>query len=179
MRIPRPPRRLRVRVAQVFTPMSPRQPRAFRPAWWTLAGWYTRTAVGCGPTVQQPAAGPRSGGTGDDHNGRRSRWWRHPWVGGIGGATTYHPASRTGARADIVPARAITAPPVGLAQHQARSEPQPAATAYGPTPTARVRVVLLPHARAEPSDTPSDTPANNPRTGRVTGMNQGDSGFRK
>ena len=175
MRIPGPPRRLRARVARVSTPMSPRQPRAFRPAWWTLVGWYTRTAVGCDPTVQQPAAGPRSGGTGDQHNGRRSRWWRRPWVGGIGGATTYHPASRTGARADIVPARAIAAPPVGLAQHQARSEPQPAATAHGPTPAARVRVVLLPHARAEPSD----TQANNPRTGRVTGMNQDDSGFRK
>ena len=161
MRIPGPPRRLRVRVARVSTPMSPRQPRALRPAWWNLAGWYTRTAVGCDPTVQQPAAGPRSGGTGDEHNGRRSRWWRRPWVGGIGGATTYYPAyypaSRTGARADIVTARAITAPPVGLAQHQALSEPQPAATAHGPTPTARVRVVLLPHAPGPSPVTPKPT----------------------
>jgi len=104
MRIRGPSRRLRVRVARVSTPISPHQPRAFRPAWWALVGWSARITVGCGPTVQQPAA-----------------------------------------------------------------------TAHGPAPATRVRVVLLPHARAEPPD----TQANNRRTGGVTGMNQGDSGFRK
>jgi hypothetical protein len=138
-------------------------------------GWSARTAVGHGPTVQQPAAETRSGGSGEKDNGRRSRWWRCPWVGGIGGATTYCPACRTGARADIVATQAVTQPPVGLAQHQALSAPQPAATANGPIPATRVRVVLLPHARTEPMD----TQANNRHTGRTTGMNQGDSWFRK
>jgi hypothetical protein len=168
MRIRGPSRRLRVRVARVSTPMSPHQPRTFRPAWWALVGWSARITVGCGPTVQQPAAETRSGGSGDEYSGRRSRWWRRPWVGGIGGATAYRPASRTGSRADIVAARDVTPPPVDLAQHQALSAPQPAAIAHGPAPATRVRVVLLPHARAEPPD----TQANNRRRG-ITGMNQG------
>ena len=175
MRIPGPSRRLRVRVAQVSTPMSPHQPRAFRPAWWALVGWSARTAVGHGPTVQQPAAETRSGGSGDEYSGRRSRWWRRPWVGGIGGATTYPPTSRTGSRADIVAARDVTPPPVDLAQHQPLNAPQPATTTHNPAPATRVRVVLLPHARAGLPD----TQANNRRPGRVTDMNQGDSGFRK
>jgi hypothetical protein len=154
MRIPGPSRRLRVRVARVSTLVSPRQPRAFRPAWWALVGWSARTTVGCGPTVQQPAAGTRSGGSGDEYSGRRSRWWRRPWVGGIGGATAYRPTSRTGSRADIVAARDVTPPPV----HQALSAPQPAVIAHDPVPATRVRVVLLPHARASPP-TPKPTTA--------------------
>jgi hypothetical protein len=165
MHIPGPSRWLKVRVARVSTPISPHQPPAFHPTWCAFVGWSARTAVGHGPTVEQPAAETRSGGSGEKYNGRRSRWWRRPWVGGIGGATTYRRASRTGARADTVATQVVTPPPVGLAQHQALSAPQPAATVNGPTPATRVRVVLLPHARTEPTG----TQANNRHPGRTGG----------
>jgi hypothetical protein len=171
MRIPGPSRRLRLRVARVFSPMSPSQPPAFHPVWWVLVGWSTRTAVGHGPTVQQPAAETRSEGSGNEYSGRRFRRWRHPWVGGIGGAIADLPASRAGARADIVAALGVARPPVRLAQHQALSALHPAATAHGPAPATRVRVVLLPHTRTEPPD----IQANNRRTERSKSMNQGDS----
>jgi hypothetical protein len=158
MRIPGPSRRLRVRVARVFCPMSPRQPRAFHPVWWGLVGWSTRTAVGHGRTVQPPAAGTRREGSGNEDSGRRFRRWRHPWVGGIGGATADLPAPRAAARTDIVAALGVTRPPVRLAQHQALSALHPAATAPGPAPATRVRVVLLPHTRTEPL-TSEPTPA--------------------
>jgi hypothetical protein len=152
MRISGPSRRLRLRVARVSPPMSPSRPRAFHPAWWALVGWSARALVGHGSTVQQPAAGTRSGGSGDEYSGRRSRRWRRPWVGGIGGAIAYLPVFRAGARADIVVAVDVPRPPVSLVQHQALSALQPAATANGPTPATRVRVVLLPHPRTEPTD---------------------------
>jgi hypothetical protein len=52
---------------------------------------------------------------------------------------------------------------------QALSALQSAATAHG-LPATRRRVVLLPHARTEPTD----TRANNRRAGRVTCMNHDD-----
>lgn len=52
---------------------------------------------------------------------------------------------------DIVAILGVTPGVVGLAQHQALGALRPAATA-GPLP-ARKRVVLLPHARTEATDT--------------------------
>jgi hypothetical protein len=171
MRIPAPSRRLRLHLARVSLLDVTKPAPSLRPAWWALVGWPTRTAVGHGPTLQQPAAETRSGGSGNKDSGRRSRRWRHSWVGGIGGATPYLPASRAEARADIVLARGITRPPVSLAQHQALSARQPVVTAHGPAPATRVRLVLLPHTRAEPTDTRT----HNRRTERGQGMNHGDS----
>jgi Sigma-70, region 4 len=72
---------------------------------------------------------------------------------------------------DIVAALGVTPAAVRLAHSQALSALQPAATAYGPPPVTRVRVVLLPHARNKPTD----TPPGNRRAGRATGMNHDDS----
>jgi hypothetical protein len=135
VRIPGLSRRLRVRLVRMSSPMSSSQPRAFRPPWWAFVGWSTRNAVGHGPTGWQPAAETRSGGSGDEYYGRRPRWWwRRPWVGGIGGATTYRPACRAGAHPDIEATQGVTRSPVRLTQHQALSPPQPAASAHGPAP---------------------------------------------
>jgi hypothetical protein len=72
---------------------------------------------------------------------------------------------------DIVAALGVTPAAVRLAQDQALSALQPAATANGPPPATRGRVVLLPHARIGPTGTrPHDR-----RTGRVNGMNQNGS----
>ncbi len=172
MRIPGLSRRLRVRLARMSSPMSPSQPRAFRPPWWAFVGWSPRNAVVHGPTVWHPGAETRSGGSGDDYYGRRPRWWRRrPWVGVIGGATTYRPACRAGARPDIEATQGVTRSPVRLTQHQALSPPQPAASAHGPAPATRVRVVLLPHARTKPTD----APASNRRTEGVQDREQGNS----
>ena len=46
--------------------------------------------------IQRPAAATRNGGSGECSG--RSRRWRRPWMGGIGGATAYLPACRAGAR---------------------------------------------------------------------------------
>lgn len=70
---------------------------------------------------------------------------------------------------DIVAILGVTPGVVGLAQHQALGALRPPATANGPPP-ARKRVVLLPHARTEPTD----TRPNNRLTGRGPGMNQDD-----
>jgi hypothetical protein len=67
---------------------------------------------------------------------------------------------------DIVALLGLTPGVVGLAQHQALGALRPTATAHGPPP-ARKRVVLLPHARTEPTD----TRPNNRRTGRGPGVN--------
>ncbi len=72
---------------------------------------------------------------------------------------------------DVVAALGVTPVAIRLAQQQALSALQPTATANGPPPAARQRVVLLPHARTELSD----TRPNNRCTGRATGMDQGDS----
>ncbi|MGH4011014.1 MAG: sigma factor-like helix-turn-helix DNA-binding protein [Pseudonocardiaceae bacterium] len=69
---------------------------------------------------------------------------------------------------DIVAALGVAPAAVHLAQHQALTALQPAATANGPPPAARVRVVLLPHGRTEPAD----TDPNNCGAGRANGMNQ-------
>jgi hypothetical protein len=71
---------------------------------------------------------------------------------------------------DIVAILGVTPGVVGLAQHQALGALRPAATAHGPPP-ARKRVVLLPHARTEPTD----TRPNNHRTGRGPGVNPDDA----
>lgn len=174
MRIPGPSRRLRSPLARMSPTNSPHQPRALRLVWWALMSRSAQTPVGHDPTVQQPAPGTRSRGPGEEHSGSRSRWWR-PWVGkSIDGATPYlSSASRAGVRSDIVATPVVTQPPIRLTQHQALSAPQPAVTADSPTPATRVRVVLLPHARTEPTA----TQANNRRTGRVTRLNQGDSSW--
>lgn len=72
---------------------------------------------------------------------------------------------------DVVAALGVTPAAIRLAQQQALSALQPTATANGPPPAARQRVVLLPHARTELI---GNRP-NNRRTGRATGMDQGDS----
>jgi hypothetical protein len=71
---------------------------------------------------------------------------------------------------DIVAALGVTPAAIHRAQ-QALSALQPAATAHGPPPATRGRVVLLPHARTEPTD----TRAHNRRAGRATGMNHDES----
>jgi sigma-70-like protein len=72
---------------------------------------------------------------------------------------------------NIVDALGVTPTAIRLAEQQALSALQPAATANGPPPAARQRVVLLPHARTEPTAT---RPTNR-RAGRVTGMDQDNS----
>jgi hypothetical protein len=72
---------------------------------------------------------------------------------------------------DIVAALGVTPAAVRLAQDQALSALQPAATANGPPPGTRGRVVLLPHAQTEPPN----TRPHNRRTGRANGMNQNGS----
>jgi hypothetical protein len=66
----------------------------------------------------------------------------------------------------IVAALGVTPAAICLAEDQALSALQPAASAHGPPPATRVRVVLLPHAEA------TDTRAHHRRTGRTNGMNQ-------
>jgi hypothetical protein len=69
---------------------------------------------------------------------------------------------------DIVAALGVTPAAVHLAQDQALSALQPTASANGPPPATRQRVVLLPHAPIEPAD----TRPHHRRTGRTNGMNQ-------
>jgi hypothetical protein len=65
--------------------------RVLRPEWLALVGWSARAPVGHGRSgFQRPAAGTRSGGPGEEYSGR-SRRWRCPWRGGIGGATAAYP----------------------------------------------------------------------------------------
>jgi DNA-directed RNA polymerase specialized sigma24 family protein len=54
---------------------------------------------------------------------------------------------------DIVATLGVTSAVVRRAQHQALSTLQPAATADGPPPATRQRVVLLPHVRNHPTIT--------------------------
>ena len=72
---------------------------------------------------------------------------------------------------DIVAALGVTPAAICRAQHQALSALQPAATAHGPPPATRQRVVLLPHARTEPTN----TRRGNRRRGGVHRMNHDDS----
>jgi hypothetical protein len=72
---------------------------------------------------------------------------------------------------DIVVALGVTPAVVCRAEHQALIALRPAASAHGPPPAARQRVVLLPHARTEPANT---RPGNR-RAGGGKGMNQDDS----
>jgi hypothetical protein len=67
---------------------------------------------------------------------------------------------------DIVAILGVTPTVVRLAQSRALSALPPAATANGPPPATRQRVVLLPHVRNHP---------NNRRAGRATGMNHDES----
>jgi hypothetical protein len=71
----------------------------------------------------------------------------------------------------IVATLGVTPAAVRKAQDQALSALQPAATANGPPPAIRGRVVLLPHAQTEPPN----TRPHNRRTGRANGMNQNGS----
>jgi hypothetical protein len=71
---------------------------------------------------------------------------------------------------DIVTALGVTPAAICRAQHQALIALQPAATAHGPPPAARQRVVLLPHARTEPANTRPD----NRCVERAIGMNHDD-----
>lgn len=72
---------------------------------------------------------------------------------------------------DIVVTLGVTPAAIRRAQQQALSALQSVATAKDPPPATRQRVVLLPHARTQPTDTRS----TNRRTGRVPGMNHDDS----
>jgi hypothetical protein len=72
---------------------------------------------------------------------------------------------------DIVAALGVTPAAICPAQHQALSALQPAASAHGPPPAARQRVVLLPQTRTEPANTRPD----NRCIGRAIGMNHDDS----
>jgi hypothetical protein len=82
---------------------------------------------------------------------------------------------RVGARVsipDIVAVLGVTPAAIHRAQHQVLSALQPEATATNDPPQAtRQRVVLLPHARPQPTD----TRFNKHRTGGVPGMNRDDS----
>ena len=72
---------------------------------------------------------------------------------------------------DIVVALGVTPAAVCRAEHQALIALQPAATAHGPPPATRQRVVLLPHARTV---APNTRPGNR-RPGGGHGMNHDDS----
>jgi hypothetical protein len=72
---------------------------------------------------------------------------------------------------DIVAALDVTPTAICAAEHQALSALQPAAIAHGPPPATRQRVVLLPHARTEPTNTRPD----NRRRGEAHRMNHDDS----
>jgi hypothetical protein len=71
----------------------------------------------------------------------------------------------------IVAALGVTPAAIRLVQDQALSALQPAASAHGPPPATRVRVVLLPHAQTESAD----TRPHHRRAGRANGMNQDNS----
>jgi hypothetical protein len=68
----------------------------------------------------------------------------------------------------IVAALGVTPAAIHLAQDQALSALQPTASANSPPPATRVRVVLLPHAQTEATD----TRPHHRRTGRANGMHQ-------
>jgi hypothetical protein len=72
---------------------------------------------------------------------------------------------------DIVAALGVTPAAICRAQHQALSALQPAASAHGPPPAVRQRMVLLPHARTEPANTRPDHRC----VGTANGMNHDDS----
>ena len=69
---------------------------------------------------------------------------------------------------DIVAALGVTPAAIHLAEDQALSALLPTATADGPPPATRVRVVLLPHAQTEAPD----TRPHHRRTGRANGLSQ-------
>jgi len=72
---------------------------------------------------------------------------------------------------DIVTALGVTPTAIRSAEHQALGALQPAATANSLPSFTRVRMVLLPHAPTEPTDT---RPTNR-HAGTVTGMNHAKS----
>jgi hypothetical protein len=171
MRIPGPSRRLRLCLAWVLAPMSPSWPRALHPAWWALVvglhelRWVTAQSFSNRQPepemgvrgIRTAAAGPGGGAT-------------LGWGASVAPPLIF-PPSEAGTRADIVADLGAPRPSVLLTQHQPLSALQPAATANSPVPPARVRVVLLPHARTEPTD----TRANNRRAERDEDIKQGDS----
>jgi hypothetical protein len=72
---------------------------------------------------------------------------------------------------DIAATLGVTPTAIHHAQLQSLSALRPAATAHGPPPATRKRVVLLPHAQTEPTD----TRPNNRRTEGGNGMNHSGS----
>jgi hypothetical protein len=158
MRISRPLRRLRSRVTRVSSLMSSSQLRASRPSRRALMDWSAQTAVGHDPTVQQPAAETQSGSPGEKYSGHRLRWQWRPWVRSTDSATTDPPG------------QSLTGHHDHPRCHTAAGTPAPApsperTTTNGPAPATRIRVVLLPHTRTEPTDT---EPTTTPQLGEIT-----------
>jgi hypothetical protein len=131
--------------------MSPRWPRAFRPLWRTFVGWSAYIPVGHDPTGSsgrqpEPEAGVRERSTTAGPGGGAA----------LGGEASAAPPPIFSAPAAFTDSREHREWPVD-AGHCTRvpalitTPRQPAATAHGSPPATRVRVVLLPHARTQPS----------------------------
>lgn len=151
--------------------MSPSWSRAFRPAWRNLVSWSAHTPVGHGPTGSsgrqpEPEVGVRGMRTAADPTDSPEHSQRKADAGHCARlpaliATLSSPDREivllrvvAGVSVpDIVAALGVAPAAVRLAERQTLSALQPAATANGPPPAARVRVVLLPHTRTEPADT--------------------------
>jgi hypothetical protein len=111
--------------------IPPRWLRPFPPVWWALVGWCAGSPVGHGLTGSVTGGGPEPLASGSDRS----------TAAGLGGGATPWGVS-------------VAPPPVLLPV-----EPAPAASAesrqhslsFGAT--TRKRVVLLPHAPTEPTDT--------------------------
>jgi hypothetical protein len=160
--------------------MSPSWPRA----WLALLGWPAHTPVGHGPTGShgRPPK-PGTGGRGTIRNSRepsqRRVEARHcarlpALIAPLPSPDREIVLLRIVAGVsipNIVTALGVTPAAIHLTQRQALSALQPAAPAPHRPPATRERVVLLPHARTEPTD----AQPTNRRTGRGTGMNHNGS----
>lgn len=113
--------------------MPPLWLRVFPAAWWAFADWSARFPVGYGLTGcggRRP--GTRGSGSGEEYSGR-SRRWRCPWE-----VLVPPPLFSS-----VEPSLSASTEPCKHDQRPDGSSP----------PTTRKRVVLLPHAQIEPSDT--------------------------
>jgi len=119
--------------------------------------------------TQGPAARTRSGDSGEEYNGR-SRRWRCPWRGGIGGATAYFPTRRAGARRDHQASRAQPAArrrrALRLAFRADRHAAQPGAR--DPPLASRGQGVHPGHRGRPGRHTSRDTPSPAPGPERAT-----------
>jgi hypothetical protein len=158
MRLTGPSRPLRSRVARGIHQTSANQLQALHLMWSAFMGWSAHSPVDYDPTGdRRPEPGSRI---------RRIRI-----------ATGSKDEAALDKRASVALPPEVSIPDMATlggtpaaihhAQHQSSSALRPAATAHDPPPAIRKRVVLLPHAQTEPTD----TRPNDRRAERDNGMN--------